>query len=92
MLYCPGYGCPLRDECYRHTQPSPGRDRFASLPYDPIAGTCEWFQSNQPSEALIRETAYYIWLRNGCPENRAQEHWDEAYRSLCLSMGRNAKR
>ncbi len=88
MLYCPGYQCPLSAGCYRHTQPSPGRDRFASLPYDAATGTCEWFETNQPSEALIRETAYYIWLRNGCPEDCAQAHWDEAYHSLCLSTGR----
>ncbi|MDX2212240.1 MAG: DUF2934 domain-containing protein [Oculatellaceae cyanobacterium bins.114] len=88
MLYCLGDQCPLCNDCYRHTQPSPGRDRFASLPYDATTGTCEWFQSNQPSEVLIRETAYYIWRRNGCPEHCAQEHWDEAYQSLCLSTGR----
>lgn len=88
MLFCPGAGCPLRADCYRHTQPAPGRDRFASLPYDPAAGTCEWFCSNQPAEALIRETAYYIWLRAGCPENCADEHWRAAYLSLCRSSGR----
>ncbi|GEM_PF-846190 len=88
MLYCPGHECPLRNECYRHTQPSPGRDAFAARPYDALRGTCDYFHSNIPSEALIHETAYYIWLRNGCPENRALEHWYEAYLSLCLSTGR----
>lgn len=88
MLHCPGDRCPLRSECYRHTQPSPGRDRFASAPYDATAGTCAWFEPNQPSEALVREAAYYIWQRDGCPDNRAQEHWDEAYLSLCRSTGR----
>ena len=88
MLYCHGGPCPIRTECYRHTQPSPGRDAFASLPYDPATGTCDRFESNLPDVALIRETAYHIWLRAGCPENRANEHWDAAYRSLCLSTGR----
>ncbi len=88
MLYCPGHGCPLRGDCYRHTQPSPGRDRFASLPYDAATDTCAWFLTNVPDDALIRETAYYIWLRAGRPEQRAAAHWDEAYRSLCLSTGR----
>ena len=88
MLYCPGYACPLRADCYRHTQPAPGRDRFAALPYDAAAGTCASFVTNLPSEAQIRETAYYIWLRSGCPEGRAQAHWDAAYRSLCASTGR----
>jgi Protein of unknown function (DUF2934) len=88
MLYCPGHGCPLRSECYRHTQPSPGRDAFAALPYDPVAGACASFITNIPGEALIRETAYYIWLRSGRPEHRELEHWYEAYLSLCLSTGR----
>lgn len=89
MLYCPGDDCPLRRDCYRHTQPSPGRDSFASVPYDPASQSCEWFTSNIPSEALIRETAYYIWLRRGRPDNCAKDHWQEAYLSLCRSMGRN---
>jgi hypothetical protein len=88
MLYCVGETCPLRHDCYRHTQPSPGRDRFGSLPYDPATGTCDHFVSNIPSEALTRTTAYYIWQRHGCPEGRAQEHWGEAYASLCGSTGR----
>ena len=88
MLYCYGDLCPLRADCYRHTQPSPGRDRFAALPYDAVSGTCDYFHSNEPTEALIRETAYYLWLREGCPDNRADEHWAEAYRNLCLSTGR----
>lgn len=88
MLYCPGYECPLRADCYRHTQPTPGRDAFAALPYDAVTGTCAWFESNIPSHASIRETAYYRWLRAGRPENCAQTYWDEAYRSLCLTTGR----
>jgi hypothetical protein len=88
MLYCHGNQCPLCAECYRHTQPSPGRDAFASLPYDNATATCAWFHSNMPSEALIRETAYYIWLRNGCSDGHATEHWREAYLSLCQSTGR----
>ncbi|MEI6179368.1 MAG: DUF2934 domain-containing protein [Chloroflexales bacterium] len=90
MLYCYGDDCPLRTECYRHTQPSRGRDAFGTPPYDAVGGRCEWFHSNVPSEALIRETAYYLWLRNGCPERRELEHWYEAYLSLCLSTGRLA--
>lgn len=88
MLYCPGSDCPLRANCYRHTQPSPGRDAFAALPYDVTTNTCEWFHSNEPDEALIRETAYYIWLRSGRSEGRGHEHWREAYLSLCRSTGR----
>ena len=88
MLYCPGAACPLRMDCYRHTQPAPGRDRFAALPLDEAAGRCDWFVPNQPDEAQIREAAYYIWLREGRPAGRADQHWEAAYRSLCASMGR----
>ena len=57
MLYCPGHECPLRAECYRHTQPSPGRDAFAVLPYNLATGTCAFvFQMHDAaSEALVRE-------------------------------------
>lgn len=88
-LYCPGQGCPLRADCYRHTQPSPGRDRFAALPYSAELGTCESFITNIPSEDAIRQAAYFIWLRGGRAEGDALGHWDEAYQSLCRSMGRN---
>jgi hypothetical protein len=50
-----------------------------------------YFHTNLPDETLIRQTAYYIWLRNdGCPDNCAIEHWYEAYLSLCLNTGRIA--
>lgn len=88
MLYCCGAACPLRDDCYRYTQPSPRRDRFASMPFDAVTGTCDWFQTNQPSEKAIREAAYYIWLREGCPQNRCEQHWQEAYQTLCRSLGK----
>lgn len=88
MLYCTGEGCPLRSDCYRHTQPSRGRDEFAVVPYDATTASCGQFISNIPSEDLIRETAYYLWQRRGCPENEASSHWAEAYRSLCRSTGR----
>ena len=29
-------------------------------------------------ESRIRERAYFLWLREGCPEGRADVHWDEA--------------
>jgi hypothetical protein len=88
ILYCYGDGCPLRAECYRHTQPVRGRDAFGAPPYDPLTGACEHFYSNLPAEEDIRAAAYHIWLRNGRPANRDLEHWYEAYLALCLSSGR----
>ena len=26
----------------------------------------------------VRERAYFIWLHEGCPEGRAQDHWRSA--------------
>lgn len=30
------------------------------------------------AERRIRERAYFIWLNEGCPEGRADEHWRHA--------------
>lgn len=88
MIYCYGNGCPLRFDCYRHTQPTRGRDEFVRVPYDPAIATCEYFVSNLPSEEFIRMTAYYLWQRKGCPENQAEANWEEAFLSLCENTGR----
>ena len=32
-------------------------------------------ESDPNSEDAIRERAYFIWLREGRPEGRAQDHW-----------------
>lgn len=29
-------------------------------------------------ESRIRERAYYLWQQEGCPEGRADVHWDQA--------------
>ena len=91
MLYCPGDGCPLRADCYRHTQPMRGRDQFAALPFDATTGTCYEFVSNIPRHEWIRETAYFLWLQQGKPEERDEEHWHQAYEQWCKSMGRTSE-
>ena len=88
MLRCYGDGCPLRADCYRFTNPSPGRDAFGRLPYDEAAGRCDHFISNLPTESQIRDSAYFIWLREGRPAGRDREHWEEARRSWLASLGR----
>jgi hypothetical protein len=35
-------------------------------------------ESDRNREATIRERAYFIWLREGCPDGRAQDHWQAA--------------
>ena len=35
-------------------------------------------EPDSSSDAAIRERAYFIWLREGRPEGRAQDHWRSA--------------
>ena len=35
-------------------------------------------ESGRYEEHAIRERAYLIWQREGCPEGRAAEHWRSA--------------
>jgi len=35
-------------------------------------------------EGQIRETAYFLWLHEGCPEGRADDHWMLACGSLIV--------
>jgi hypothetical protein len=36
-------------------------------------------KKNSPArETRIRNLAYMLWMEDGCPEGRAQEHWLEA--------------
>jgi hypothetical protein len=34
--------------------------------------------SDQDDEQAIRERAYFIWKREGCPHGRALDHWMSA--------------
>jgi hypothetical protein len=35
-------------------------------------------ESGRHDETTIRERAYFMWLREGCPDGRAQDHWQAA--------------
>jgi hypothetical protein len=39
-------------------------------------------------EELIRTKAFYIWLDEGCPEGRADAHWQMAVELLATEEGR----
>jgi hypothetical protein len=39
-------------------------------------------------EELIRTKAYYIWLDEGCPEGRADAHWQMATELVATEEGR----
>lgn len=39
------------------------------------------------SEDVIRARAHHIWEREGCPEGRAEDHWQMARSELAMEMG-----
>jgi hypothetical protein len=47
--------------------------------------------SCQPSEAQIQHAAYLLWVEEGCPEGRDQQHWFAAKEMLVHRHGRDAK-
>lgn len=36
--------------------------------------------TDRSNEQVVRDRAYFIWLREGRPEGRAQDHWTRATR------------
>ena len=44
------------------------------------------------ADRTIRETAYFIWEREGRPDGRAQDHWRQAVAGLAAQLGRNDER
>jgi hypothetical protein len=38
--------------------------------------------SEENAEQAVREAAYFIWQREGCPEGCADEHWQRARAEL----------
>lgn len=83
---CPGEGCPLRDRCYRaRAVPLARQDWLGSAPYNATTNRCELFwdlDSLAPNETSIRDRAYAIWQSEGCPEGRAESHWQQAREEL----------
>jgi hypothetical protein len=46
---------------------------------------------HEPSEAEIQHAAYLLWIEEGQPEGRDQEHWFAAKQLLLHRHGRNGK-
>ena len=44
-----------------------------------------------PDETQIREIAYFLWLDEGCPEGRADDHWTLACGILSVSVASAAE-
>jgi len=85
------HSCPIQNDCYRFTQPTPGRDSFGSLPFNFEANSCEFFVTNSPTDEQIRDAAYFTWLRLGQPEGSAETIWLQAQRDAEASLGRTAR-
>ncbi|RMD95357.1 MAG: DUF2934 domain-containing protein [Alphaproteobacteria bacterium] len=43
-------------------------------------------------ERQIAEAAYYLWLEEGCPDNRAEEHWHRARAMLATATPKPRRR
>lgn len=35
-------------------------------------------QEDGDQEKVVRDKAYFLWQREGCPDGRAEEHWRQA--------------
>jgi len=58
-----------------HTRPHVSRGG----PLTPYSDVLELrLQRFERTEQHIRERAYFLWQQEGCPENRADEHWRRA--------------
>jgi hypothetical protein len=44
------------------------------------------------TEKAIRETAYYLWEKEGRPEGRDQDHWVRAAKDLLATPAKPTKR
>jgi hypothetical protein len=83
---CSGQGCPLRDRCYRFRGVAHGRvNAFGTPPFDAKTQHCEQFWDIArlaPTEQSIQTAAYYLWVADGRPVGRADEHWRKAREKL----------
>jgi hypothetical protein len=59
-------------------------DVIAKLVNHPERGA---LSANDEREQLIRTKAYYIWLDEGCPEGRADWHWQVATQLVATEVG-----
>ncbi len=39
----------------------------------------------------VRERAHQLWLQEGCPEGRGEEHWRQAQRDILENLGTSSK-
>jgi hypothetical protein len=76
---CTGYECPLRNTCLRFTLEVFGRQSFMLSPYNKQTQTCEHFKDNLPQ---LQQMAYYLWIADGKPEGKNEEHWQQANQNL----------
>ena len=66
---------PETEAATLHTRPHVSRGG----PLTPYSDVLELrLQKFERAEQRIRERAYFLWQQEGCPENRADEHWYRA--------------
>ena len=46
--------------------------------------------ATEQDEERIRQRAYDIWMREGCPGGKDSEHWDQAQRELSVEREKPA--
>lgn len=89
LTHCPGHGCPLRNDCLRARLRVYGRfDAFVVSPWDAATGNCAQhipLPAMTPSDAAVRERAYFGWLAEGRPSGCADAHWQAARAELIAS-------
>ena len=47
--------------------------------------------THEPTETEIQHAAYLLWIENGQPAGRDQDHWFQAKEMLCHRHGRDSK-
>ncbi len=95
ITHCSGGDCPLREDCYRFRAEVFGRfDAFGRPPYDAATGRCahHWPLSRlRPTAADVQRRAYFLWVREGRPDGRADEHWAAASAALDAEFARRLR-
>src|ERR1700733_515445 len=73
-------GTGLWPERYEPTRPGEPKTRAG-----PIGGQVEWLGIDEAAlDRRIRERAYRLWQEQGCPEGRADAHWELAKEIIAI--------
>ena len=59
-----------------------GRIFFGKPPYLDAPTVCRYFIDDRPSHDSVKEFAYFLWLKDGCPDGQNEEFWFQAEQFL----------